>query len=176
MVVKEHHPLEELVRLMDLKQYAPIRDRIRAVVLALKGQEAPQIARTLDRHFRWIQRWVYRYRDEGLAGLMDRPRRGQPTKLFTDRQAAFEARVEAGPQPEDRICRFRLQDLQRILREEFAADYSLSGVSRLMHRLDYAYLCPRPRHKKNDPTVMEQWKAQAPFLSRGSGRRTRIGG
>lgn len=52
MVVKEHQPLEELVRLMDLKLYAPIRDRIRAVVQALQGQEAPKIARTLDRHFR----------------------------------------------------------------------------------------------------------------------------
>lgn len=166
MKVTSHQLVEELVRFIDLKRYDAIRDRIRAVVLVLEDRTAPEIGQILGRHFRWVQRWVYRYREEGLAGLEDRPLPSQPTKLAKEQVEAFEVRITVGPQVQDQVCRFWLQYFQRILDRKFGAQYSSSGVSRLIKRLGYSYLCTRPRHKKNNPQVMETWKAQAPFLSR----------
>jgi hypothetical protein len=96
MQVFPYQPIKELERLMNLKPYAPIRDRIRAVVLACQGQTAPQIGQILSRHFRWVQRRVYRYRDKGLAGLANRSLPGQPTPLAKERVKAFEDRIAAG--------------------------------------------------------------------------------
>jgi len=151
MVVRLHESLEELEYRSDLKVYAPIRDRIRAVILPAQRHQAPAIAHRLHRSRRWVQQWVYRYRDQGFEGLQDKPRPGQPPKLPKDQETVFRQRLEAGPRPEDGVCRLAGREVHRILTQEFGADYSLAGAYRLLHRLGYACLKPRPKHRKGDP-------------------------
>ena len=43
------------------------------------------------------------------------------------------------------------QLFRRILEHEFAAPYTLSGVYKLLHRLGYNDLMPRPQHPDADP-------------------------
>jgi transposase len=143
------------------------------VLLALRGFMATQIADKVGCSRRTVQQWVYRYRDEGLEGLRERPRPGQPKKLASASEADFRRRLEAGPTADDGVCTLRGRDIQRILAEEFGAQYSLPGVYDLLHRLGYSCLKPRPQHRKNDPEAMVGWLAEAPFLSRKSARRSR---
>lgn len=154
---------------------ARLRDRCRIVWLALRGCMATQIADKVGCSRRTVQQWVYRYRDEGLAGLRERPRPGQPKKLAAACEAAFRQRLEAGPTAADGVCTLRGRDIQHILAEEFGAKYSLPGVYDLLHRLGYSCLKPRPQHRKNDPAAMAAWLAEAPLLSRQSGRPTPTG-
>lgn len=165
--------LQQLVR---AERRAKQRDRWRVVLLALQGFTAPQIAAKLDRSRRFVQIWVYRYRDEGFDGLQERPRPGQPTRLPRSAEAVFKARIQAGPLPEDGVCVLRGRDVVRILREHFGVKYSLQGAYDLLHRLGFSSLRPRPRHRKNDPAAMAKWEQDAPFLSRKSRKPTRIGG
>jgi transposase len=141
------------------------RERCRCVLLALQGFEATQIADKLGRSRRFVQYWVYRYRDGGLAALADRPRAGQPTRLPRPREAEFRARLEAAPTAADGVCSLRGRDIVRILRDEFGATYTLQGAYDLLHRLGYSYLRPRPQHRKNDPQAMDVWLGGAPLLS-----------
>lgn len=114
-----------------------------------------------------VQEWVRRYNIHGIAGLWDRPRPGQPTKLHRDRQEVFRQRMLAGPTEADGgLCTLRGKDAQRILAEEFGAHYSLGGAIDLLHRLGLSCLRPRPRHRKNNPQAMQQWLEQSPLLSR----------
>ena len=71
-----------------------------------------------------------------------------------------------GPLSRDGVCTLRGKDAVKILNKEFGVSYSLPGVYDLLHRLNLSCLKPRPRHEKNDPEKMEQFKARAPFLSR----------
>lgn len=151
------------------------RDRYRIALLALQGFTAVRIADRVGCARRTVQQWVYRYRDEGLDGLRERPRPGQPKKLATASEEAFRKRLKAGPTAADGVCTLRGRDLQRILAEEFSAKYSLQGVYDLLHRLGFSCLKPRPRHRKNDPEAMAAWLADAPLLSRTSGKRRSIG-
>jgi transposase len=146
------------------------RDRCRIVLLALRGFTAVQIADKVGCSRRTAQQWVYRYRDEGLEGLRERPRPGQPKKLATASEAAFRRRLEAGPTGADGVCTLRGRDIQRIL-----AKYSLQGVYDLLHRLGYSCLKPRPQHRKNDPAAMAAWLAEAPLLSTTSGKHRSTG-
>lgn len=161
---------ERVAKERDAKQ----RDRCRIVLLALRGFTAVQIAEKVGCSRRTVQQWVYRYRDEGLEGLRERPRPGQPKKLAAASEEAFRKRLESGPTADDGVCTLRGRDIQRILAEEFGAKYSLQGVYDLLHRLGFSCLKPRPRHRKNDPAVMATWLADAPLLSRASGKRTSI--
>jgi transposase len=141
------------------------RERCRCVLLALQGFEAPQIADKLGRSRRFVQYWVYRYRDGGLDALQDRRRSGQPTRLPRPREAEFRARLEAEPTAADGVCTLRGVDIVRILRDEFGVTYTLQGAYDLLHRLGYSYLRPRPQHRKNNPEAMRVWLQDAPFLS-----------
>ncbi len=173
--LRQEKDLERLRERVAKERDARQRDRYRIVRLALQGFTAVQIADKVGCARRTVQQWVYRYRDEGLDGIRERPRPGQPKKLATASEAAFCRRMAAGPTAADGVCTFRGRDLQRILAEEFGANYSLQGVYDLLHRLGFSCLKPRPRHRKNDPAAMAAWLADAPLLSRRSGKRTAAG-
>lgn len=164
--------LDVLDKLQRQERNAKQRDRYRAVWLALNGKTAPQIAEKLGRSRRFVQQWTYRYRDGGLVNLTEQPRSGPPTKLRREDEAAFQTRIEGGPSGGDGVCTLRGKDLQRILKEEFGAPYTLDGVYDLLHRLGYSCLKPRPRHRKNETERMHKWKRSAPFLSSESKRST----
>lgn len=141
------------------------RDRYRAVLMAPEGDEAVEIAEALGRARRSVQDWVYAYRDGGVDNLLPGKSPGRPTKLPREREAAFEARPEEGPRPEDGVCTLRGRDVVSILQREFGVTYSLDGAYDLLERLGYSCPTPRPRHEENDPAAVAEFKAQAPLLS-----------
>jgi len=161
--------VKSLERGVRAERDARLRERYRCVLLALRGFEAVPIGDKLGRSRRFVQYWVYRYRDQGLAALTDRPRSGQPTRLPRADEDRLRARLDTEPQPQDGVCSLRGADVVRVLREEFGVTYSLPGAYDLLHRLGYSYLRPRPQHRKNDPAAMQAWLKDAPLLSRKSG-------
>lgn len=155
----------ELTRLAKREPRAAQRDRYRAVLMALEGNGAPAIARTLARSRRHVQDWVYAYRDGGIEGMRPKPRPGRPTKLPREREAELKARLDAGPIASDGgVCTLRGKDVVRILETEFGVGYTLDGAYDLLHRLGYSCLTPRPLHEKNDPAAVEHFKIHAPLL------------
>jgi Winged helix-turn helix len=58
----------------------------------------------------------------------------------------------------DGVVAFRGVDAQRILREEFEIDCSLSSTYRLLHRLKLSWLAPRPRHPQADATGKRRFR------------------
>lgn len=78
----------ELARLARVSKKAIQRDRYRAVLMALSGKEAVEIAQALGRARRSVQDWVYAYRDDGIDALIPRKATGRPTKLPRERAGA----------------------------------------------------------------------------------------
>ena len=168
MQIRPHHPddLERLRQRSRQQRDAKQRDRYRAIVLAIEGRSAPEIGQILARSRRFVQLWVYAYRDQGLDAIAPKRQSGCPSKLPVAQQQSFKDRLLAGPTETDGVCTLRAKDIRRILQNEFGVEYSLAGVYDLLHRLGFSCLAPRPRHRKNDPARMQQWVEQAPLLSR----------
>ena len=159
----------ELTRRIGTENNAKQRDRLRAVLLAVEGQETLRIARRLGRSRRFVQRWAYVYRERGLAALAPTRQTGRPARLAGQEQARFKARMLAGPTAADHgLCTLRGREARRILQQEFGQAYTLSGVYALLERLGLSCLRPRPRHRKNDLEAMARWLVGAPLLSRKS--------
>jgi transposase len=168
MQVSLHHSsdpawLEEHIA---IERHAGARDRYRVVRLALSGQQTMAIARTVARSRKFVQEWVYRYRDRGREALVPVKRPGRAPKLPVDRHTQFKARLDAGPTADDRVCTLRGRDIRRILEMEFGVVYSGNGVYELLRRLNYSSLKPRPRHRKTSMEQQEQFKIDAPLLPR----------
>jgi transposase len=166
MRVSEREPgdVAELERRVRAERHALQRDRYRAVLLALDGQDAPAIAEALGRARRSVQDWAYAYRDGGIDALLPKPRPGRPTKLPREREAELKARLDAGPRPEDGVCTLRGRDVVAILEREFGVSYSLDGAYDLLERLGYSCLTPRPLHERADPAAVGDFKTRAPLL------------
>lgn len=154
MHVEAHQSLEELKNWARKQKNARVRIRAQAVVLAREGKTAPQIAAVLGAARRAVQTWVQRYNRGGIEGLSEGHHSGKPPRLGREQEEKLKARLDGGALPDDGVCTLRGSDVQRILEKEFNVIYSLQGVYKLLHRLGYSYLAPRPRHPRaaDEPT------------------------
>jgi transposase len=167
MNIREREPgdLAEIGRRIRREKDADRRDRLRAVALALEGEQAPRIARLLGRSRRRVQDWCYAYRDRGLDAIHPPRRPGKKPRVHGRIAEALMARLDAGPRPEDGVCTLRGRDLQRILKAEHGVDLSLNAVYATLKRLGYSCLRPRPRHEQQDPARQEEFRRATPFFS-----------
>ena len=142
------------------------RDRYRAVLLAIEGQSGDEIAEQIGRSPRFVDKWVARYRSKGLDGLKALKTPGKKPKLTVEQQQKLKERLDAGVTEADGVCTLRGREICRIVEQEFGVVHSLGGIYRVLHRLGYSSLKPRPRHRKNDPQAMEQFVQSAPLFFR----------
>jgi transposase len=135
-----------------------IRQRLRAMKFISQGQTIPQVARRMDIAERPLRKWLHRFNKHGPSGLRDAPRSGQPPKINIKQIENFKRRIRQGITKQDNVCSLRGRDLQRILRKEFNAQYSLGGTYFLLHRLGFSCLCPRQQHPQADIHVQDAFK------------------
>jgi len=134
--------------------------RMLAIALLLEGwsREAAAEACAMDRQT--LRDWVHRYNAAGLDGLFDGPRRnGPPPRLSGEQQATVAEWVTQGPDLErDGVVRWRCVDLQRRIKEEFGVELHERTVGKLLRRLGFKRLQPRPYHPKKDAAAQEAFK------------------
>lgn len=99
-----------------------------------------------------------RYKELGIEGLFDFPRLGRPSILPESKVELLKSRIQLGPTVSDEVSSFNCSYIRLIIKNEFGASYSLSGVFALLSRLNFTKIKPRPKHEKNDESLMLQWK------------------
>src|SRR4051812_37779681 len=89
MHVEDHIPLDRLQEAARRYRNTRTWPRVRAVILAQKGDTAPEIARALGFSRRAIQAWVAAYNRGGVDSLPDRPHTGRAPALPHDLEGRF---------------------------------------------------------------------------------------
>jgi putative transposase len=106
-----------------------------------------------------LRDWVHRFNEHGPEGLIDRKSTGPKPKLASEQLATLKAIVRAGPDPaNDGVVRWRCGDLVKLIKARFDVDYHVNSVGRLLHSLGFSHVSARPRHPKQDPEVIEDFK------------------
>jgi transposase len=155
MHVQDHLTLDELQQAARAITNRRIWLRFQAVILALQGRTAPQIAQALGCCRRVVQNWVARSNRGGLQALHERPHTGRPARLTGPDLQRFEQRLDNGPIPEDGTCTLRGPEIRRILAQEFGVILGRQATYDLLHRLGFSDLMPRPRHPNSNEEVQE---------------------
>jgi transposase len=158
MNVEAHHTSQQLLKLYKSQSNPRLARRIHGLYLAAKGLNCNQIMEIVGAKRRTVQQWVRRYNKDGVGGLQDKPRSGQPTKLPRHMEQAFCSRIEKGPSRTDGLWILNGPAIRRLLEREFAVVYSLRGVYDLLYRLEYSCLRPRPQHENADPQAQQEFK------------------
>jgi transposase len=105
----------------------------------LEGMEHEEVARLAGLSRSAAYEWHNRYEEEGITGLRDRPRPGRQPRVDAVTSVQLKERIVAGATLErDGVVAFRGVDAQRILKEEFDIDCSLSSDNRRGLRVAYA--------------------------------------
>lgn len=155
---------QRLAARVDATQNAKQRDRYRVVLIAGRGLgDEPELGReriaaAVGRSRQFVDEWVGRYRKGGIDALVPKPRPGAARRLGPEQEAQLCAMLEAGPPPEQGIAAYNGPILREQIEQRFGKLYSLAGVYKLLHRLGYNDLMPRPRHPDTDPAAMEAFK------------------
>jgi len=152
---------DEMAKIAKKEPNPRVRQRLLAVRLVVMGNTVPQAAKAVGLKQRQTRNWIHRFNAEGIEGLRDLPRPGKPVKLPRHKQHAFRERIEKAAGPKGPTVNLRVKDIQRILREEFGADYCLGGTYFLLHRLGFSSLVPRPRHPQADLQAQAEFKKNA---------------
>ena len=162
MYVQDHLTLEAVQVLARRQTDAKLFRRFQAIVLALQGRTAPDIASAPGCTPRAVQKWGTRYNQGGPDGLRERPRAGRPPRLTGPELDRFRRRVEAGPQPDEGRATFDGHDDRRLLKDEFDVAPGLQATDDLLHRLRFSSLMPRPQYKDADEQVQRLSKEVVP--------------
>ena len=174
---------QRLVELVAASSNAKQRDRYRVVLIAGRGLgerrelEREQIAQAVGRSRRFVDQWVGRYRRDGLDALVPKRQPGARPRLDAQQESQLLAMLEAGPPPQEQIAAYNGPILRERIEQRFGKVYSLNGVYKLLHRLGYNDLMPRPRHPDADPVALEAFKKKnCPSVWLRSGPSTRASG
>jgi transposase len=166
VVLHDAADADRLAELIRAERSARQRDRYRCVLLAAVGRdgrelEGDQIAATLGRAPRFVDKWLARYRQGGIAALHTPKPPGRKSHLTAQQCAQLTAELDAGPPPESGRSAFVARDIKALIASRFEKFYSLNGVYALLHRLGYSWLMPRPRHPQADPAAQEEFKKKS---------------
>src|SRR5438445_460429 len=132
--------------------------RVLMIANMLEGMEHEEAARLAGLSRSAAYEWHNRYEEGGIEGLRDRPRPGRQPRVDAVTSARFKERIVAGAELErDGVVAFRGVDAQRLLKEEFDIEWSLSSTYRLLHRIEVSWLAPRPRHAGADAAGKRSW-------------------
>ena len=143
------------------------RDRYRVVLIAGRGLGErtelgrEQIAAAVGRSRQFVDQWVGRYRRGGIDALVPKRQRGAAKRLSDEQEAELCAKLDAGPPPQEGIAAYNGPILRERIERWFGQLYSLDGVYKLLHRLGYNDLMPRPRHPDTDPAAQEAFKKKS---------------
>ena len=162
---KTARDLQRLRQLARREKCAEQKDRLMAAALAIQERETVNIQTSVGRSPGFVQRWAYALRDGEIEALKDKPRGESVAKINGETALKLKARIDEGPTQADGVCTLRGKDIQRIAKDEFNADVSLTSVYRVLHTMSYSCPAPRPRHEKQDLEAQAKFKNEcAPFF------------
>jgi transposase len=159
LIIRDDVVPDELRRRARRERDGRVSARLIALANALDGMDRATAARLAGMDRQTLRDWVHRYNAEGIAGLSNRPLPGRPPKLTEGQMASLKAIVLRGPHPvADRVRRWRVIDLCRVVEERWGVVYSATGMLRLLWSLDLSHRKTRPVHPQADAKAQETFK------------------
>ena len=165
--LREDYHAAELRRLAKRSRHNRQIRRLLALAAVYDGMSRADAAQVGGMDRQTLRDWVHRFNAGGPEGLKDRPRPGRQRRLSEARMRDLAEIVETGPDPAtDGVVRWRRIDLKRVIEERFGVVYSERAVSDLLARLSLSHMSGRPRHPRQDPSVLDGFKKTSRARSR----------
>jgi putative transposase len=133
--------------------------RLLSLAAVRDGMDRGEAAKIGGMDRQTLRDWVHRFNAKGPDGLIDNWTSGPTRRLSADQLAELAAIVETGPDRKiDGVVRWRRIDLKRVIHDRFGVDYHARYVGKLLKKLGFSHISPRPRHPAQDERIVEAFK------------------
>lgn len=144
---------EELAKNKDLK----VGIRLQAIISSLE-QPITTVAEVMGVGRDTVWRWIKRFRENGVEGLVDRPKGHNPPKLNEDEQAQIAEWLKEGRNQDGEKVHWTLARLRDEVHRRFGKRVGKTPLWLLVRKMGFRQKVPRPTHAKADPEAQEDFK------------------
>ncbi|AFL73495.1 IS630 family transposase [Thiocystis violascens] len=137
-------------------------DRIKAVVLLATGWSAEQVAEVLQVDPNTVRTHFRRYQDGGVKALVNLAYRGSTCELSEAELACLDAHLQTH-------VYLTAKAVAKWVEDTFEVAYTESGMTALLHRLDYVYKKPKLIPGKADAQAQKRFLAEYEKLKQTKG-------
>lgn len=148
---------EEVKLAYDKEKNGRIKQRLLIILTAFKLKSSYKIAEQVKTSHTKVQRWIKRFNKLGILGLKDKPRSGSPARLTKlqlqelDKELSREKEFSVG---------WRTPEIIEKIQSRFQVKYTIVHIRRLLHKLGYSKVKPRPSHVSKKPIEGKKIVAQ----------------
>ena len=101
-----------------------------------------------------LSSWIKHFKTGGVTNLVPKTKKPKNTKLSLSQKEAIEVWVINDPQ-------ITIRGLKGKILEEFNVSIGMTATHKILQKLKFAYITPRPRHYKQDTTLIEEFKKKS---------------
>ena len=134
-----------------------VKERELIVNLHHKGNKQEEISGLIGCSQTTVHRWI----KHSLSGrtLETLPRSGRPTKLTKKTISKLKKKILNKIQnANNEFCSVNTKQIRKIINQDIGELYSLRHVERIMHKLGFSLITPRPQHLKHDQKKVDKFR------------------
>ena len=106
-----------------------------------------------------VHRWI-KHNSHGRT-LDTLPKSGRPTKLTKNNIAKLKKKIVATVESANKdFCSVNTKQIGKIIHQEIGEMYSLRHVERIMHKLGFSLIAPRPQHLRHDQEKVDKFREE----------------
>ena len=135
------------------------RNRIRLLAMhhIQLGKSFKTISEIVKSHWKTVQSWLRRFRNNGFEGLFESQRSGAPRKLNAKQESViFDKINELSASKTGGYITGK--ELHNMLIEQYNAKCALKTVYNTMHRLCFSWITSRSMHPKSNKEIQDAYK------------------
>ena len=135
----------------------PIKQRELIIEWNKKGKTQQEIADLLDCNQTSVGRLLRKYKRKGT--IKNLPRSGRPTKLTPRNLMRLKDDISIKIKEENNeYCSVSTKEISNIIHKKMGETYSLRHVERIMHKLGFSLITPRPQHIRHDQDKVDKFR------------------
>jgi transposase len=139
--------------LKKLGEYAYVSKKLQAVIAASK-HGITDVAKIYDISRTTLTEWIRRLGQENIDKLKAPEERKRRSRLDIKQREVIREWIATNPN-------ITIKELRIMIKDRLSIGVSKSTVHRTMKLLSFSYQTPRPKHYKQDQTIVEEFKKKS---------------
>lgn len=121
------------------------------------GKNQQEIADLLNCHQSSVSRFLRKYKQ--IGNIENLPRSGRPTKLNKKTLKQLKSQIIIKIKSENnKYCSVSTKEIKYLIKKEIKEDYSMRHIERIMHKLGFSLITPRPQHLRHDQAKVDKFR------------------
>ena len=152
-LVDETLELRAIEELKALGKIGEVANKLRAVI-ASKSNNITYVAKIFMVTRMTLNLWIKSFKKDGALGLVDKPKKPRGSRLNPDQLSVVEGWLKEN-------CSLTINALRIKIIDHFGIELSMATAHRIIKKLDFSYITPRPKHYKQNLNSQNEFKKKS---------------